>query len=196
MPLDLDELMLRLGIYATARRDANRASTASLVDVESGLYNVAGLARRSRELSSEAARRRTDVAIVAIGADIGGASLPADAALTCGEILRNTGRPYDVIGRFGPTEFMVLAPATSSSGAARFARRLGSAFRTALMKTLPPGATVRVRAGFSALRTLSYTPTEPMELVSRTMAAMRAGTHSPDLAWLPQSELEGRGPTA
>lgn len=196
LPLDIDELLLRIGIYVAARRDATRASKASLVDVESGLYNAAGLARRSRELSSEAARRRTDLAVVAIGADIGAASLPADAALTCGEILRNTGRPYDVIGRLGPTEFVVLAPATGSSGAARFARRLGSAFRSALMKTLPPGATVRVRAGFSALRTLSYTPAEPMELVSRAMAALRTGTHSPDLAWLPQSEIENRGPAA
>jgi GGDEF domain-containing protein len=195
-PLDIDELMLRVRIYVSARRDANRASTASLVDVETGLYNAAGLARRSRELSSEAARRRTDLAIVAIGADIGAASLPADAALMYGEILRNTGRPYDVIGRLGPTEFVVLAPATGSSGAARFARRLGAAFRTALMKTLPAGANVRVRAGFSALRTLAFTPSEPMEMVSRAAAALRTGTRSPDLAWLSQSEIENGGPTA
>jgi GGDEF domain-containing protein len=196
MPLDVDELVLRVRIYVAARQDADRASTASLVDVESGLYNAAGLARRSRELGSEAARRRTDLAIVSIGADIGAASLPADAMPKYGEILRNTGRPYDVIGRLGPTEFVVLAPATGTTGAARFARRLGSAFRSALLKSLPPGADVRVRAGFSALRTFSYTPVEPMEMVSRAMAALRAGTRSPDLAWLPQSEIESGGPTA
>lgn len=189
-PVDIEELRLRIALYTAARDQAERVTGTSLVDAETGLYNTAGLARRGRELGSEAMRQRTELAFVALGADID-ATLPPDAIARCGQALRASGRLSDIVGRLGPVQFLVVAPATGGAGAARFARRLASAFRTSLSQSLPPDARVRVRAGFTALPNLAYSPVEPTDILSRAAVALRGGELSPDFEWLSAADVQG-----
>ena len=188
-PLDFDELQLRIAVYAAARRDHERASAANLVDLETGLYNAAGLARRGRELSSAAMRQHSELAVVAMSGDAG-VPLPGDTVARCGHVLRSIGRLSDVLGRLGPMEFLVLAPGTGNIGAARLARRMAAGLRTALTSALPAGTDARVRAGFAALPNLAYSPVDPTEILARAAVALRVGELSPEFDWISPSEIQ------
>jgi PleD family two-component response regulator len=191
-PVDVEELRIRVSTYAAARARVKHTNGTSLVDAETGLYNTAGLARRGRELGSEAMRQRTELAFIALSADAD-ASVPSSAIARCGQMLRTVGRLSDVVGRLGPAQFLIVAPATGSAGAARLARRFAMGFRTALAQALPPDAHVRVRAGFTALPNLAYSPVEPTDILARATAALRAGELSADFEWLSPSEVQGHG---
>src|SRR6185436_12578523 len=96
LPLDGDELRLRIALYSAPRRQTDRVLNASLVDPDTGLYNAAGIARRGRELSSDAMRQHKQLGLVAIGADVD-VTMPADAPSRCGHVLREVGRLSDVV---------------------------------------------------------------------------------------------------
>src|SRR5213596_2108960 len=55
-PLDMEELVLRLGVYVQGRLEVDRLGAEGLVDHASGLYNDVGMARRSAELAAFTAR--------------------------------------------------------------------------------------------------------------------------------------------
>ncbi|HKS05066.1 MAG TPA: response regulator [Gemmatimonadaceae bacterium] len=192
-PVDIEELRIRIANYAAARERRVHGNGSSLVDQETGLYNAAGLARRGRELGSEAMRQRTELAFIALSADAG-ADLPSSAIARCGQMLRTVGRLSDIVGRLGPAHFLIVAPATGSAGAARLARRFATGFRTALAQALPPDAHVRVRAGYTALPNLAYSPVEPTDILARATVALRGGELSADFEWLSPSEVQGLGP--
>src|SRR6185503_18626759 len=56
-PLDIEELVLRLDVYVQAKLEADRLGAAGLVDAATGLYNEAGMARRSEELAALTGRQ-------------------------------------------------------------------------------------------------------------------------------------------
>src|SRR5512134_222784 len=56
-PLDGEALLLKLRTFVRARLEVDRLREESLLDVQTGLYNRRGLARRARELGTDAARR-------------------------------------------------------------------------------------------------------------------------------------------
>src|SRR5919108_676810 len=56
-PLDMEELVLRLGAYVQGKLEVDRLGSDGLVDRVSGLYNDAGLARRGAELAALAVRQ-------------------------------------------------------------------------------------------------------------------------------------------
>src|SRR5229473_213337 len=61
-PLDMEELVLRLGAYVQGKLEIDRLGTEGLVDRASGLYNDAGIARRAAELAALAVRQGTPLA--------------------------------------------------------------------------------------------------------------------------------------
>jgi len=191
-PVDPEELLLRIDLAVSVRRDTERVTTYSLVDAETGLYNSAGLARRTRELSAEAMRTRTTLACIVISAVIEGVSATRLAAARSAEVLRTLGRLSDIVGRVGPTEYIVLAPATTSEGAAQLARRLAVAYRVALVHALPKAAEVRTQAGYSAMANLAYAPLESADILARASAALRGGPGAPYFKWLHTADLETR----
>src|SRR5207253_5153095 len=69
LPLDLDQLLLRLGNYLRAKSEADRVEEALLLDPATGLYNARGLKRRARELVAEAGRWHAALACVVFGLD-------------------------------------------------------------------------------------------------------------------------------
>jgi GGDEF domain-containing protein len=89
--------------------------------------------------------------------------------------LQYAARRSDVIGRLGPNEFAVLAPGTDASGARRLAERL-----TRSLESAAPGRgagaeqALHVRSGYEAVANVGYAPIEPVELLVRAAAAVRA----------------------
>ena len=140
-PLDMEELVLRLGVYVQGKLEAERLSAEGLIDRASGLYNAAGMARRSAELAAFTARAGLPLACAVFQ--------PADGLLSSGGAdrlalaFRRAGRISDVLCRTGPAEFIVFAPATDETGAAGLVQRLQDAISRM--------ASVKLRAGISTV---------------------------------------------
>ena len=187
-PHDSDEIVLKANAYVRGKLESDRTRAEGLLDPQSGLYNHQGLARRARELASQAFREHSALACVALALDLegGGLTRPDQAAeaVTRGvRVLQATVRRSDVIGRLSPVEFAVLAPGTDASGARRLAERLAGSMQVAMAPTRTPGATpatsavlgVGVRFGYEAVANVGYAPIEPVELLVRASAAVRTG---------------------
>src|SRR6185503_12343967 len=70
LPIDGEELGLRLMSYVRAKVDADQAREQGLVDVATGLYIMGGLTRRARELGSQAYRHSSALACVILSPEL------------------------------------------------------------------------------------------------------------------------------
>jgi CheY-like chemotaxis protein len=140
-PLDLEDLVLRLGVYVQAKLEVDRLSAEGMVDRASGLYNVDGVARRSSELAAFTAREGLPLACVVFQPEEANGSLSAGAADRLALAFKRVGRVSDAIGRTGPAEFTVFAPATDETGAEGLVQRITDA--------VSRSAGVRLRWGVS-----------------------------------------------
>src|SRR5438094_2220928 len=68
-PLDAEVFLLKLDAFVQAKLAADRIREETLVDDETGLYNVRGLARRGREIGGEAIRNHNAIACVVFSAE-------------------------------------------------------------------------------------------------------------------------------
>src|SRR5438105_10537519 len=151
-PLDMEELVLRLGIYVQGKLEVDRLGAEALVDRASGLYNGAGVTRRAAELAALAVRQGTPMACAVFKpADDGDTMMPG-AADRLAQAFRSAGRISDALGRTGPAEFTVFAPATDEMGAHGLVQRITD--------TVARTAAVKLRAGVSA----APAPSAPSQL--------------------------------
>jgi len=183
-PFDAEDLLARLAIFTRAKLDADRARAAGLLDPLTGLYNHQGLARRARELGSQAFRQHEAMACVTVALDLepDAAQLgdyTAAAVVRCVQTLKATARVSDAIGRLGPTEFAIIAPSTDAIGAVKLAARLVGRLEAAAASVGPPRLVSRVRTGYEAVSNVGYTPFEPVDLLSRASAALRRDRPEP-----------------
>ena len=175
-PLDMEELVLRLGVYVQGKLEIDRIGADGLVDRASGLYNDTGMTRRSAELAAFTARQGLPLACVVFQPDNG--DLSAGAADRLAQALQRAGRISDVVGRTGPAEFAVFAPATDETGAEGLVQRITDAVSRA--------AAVKLRAGISAAPAAKRpsgarastslpqpTPPSPTDLLDRARNALR-----------------------
>ena len=90
-----------------------------------------------------------------------------------GTIVRRTGRASDAIGRLGPTEFAIIAPATEEPGAIRVMERLESQLSD--MITRPEGVAHRVelRAGYCSVANGAKWDVNAVEMLLRANTALR-----------------------
>ena len=187
LPLDAEELLLKLETYVHVKMETDRVREEGSVDEASGLYTARGLERRARELVADAFRRHAALGCVALGVELelreaspAQAAAAGAAALGYAErILRAAGRASDIIGRLGRTDFAILAPATDVAGAVQLSRRLAQAIETAHPKPADVPR-LRVRAGYEAVRNMRETPLEPASLLQHASAALvaaRAGVN-------------------
>src|SRR5438093_3609946 len=145
-PHDADEILLKIGAYVHAKLDADRARTEGLLDAATGLYNRQGLARRARELGSQAFREHGPLACIVLALDVeppepGAAPQQGTSLSPYVQAIKSAARLSDVIGRLSATEFAVLAPGTDAGGARRFAERLASSVAgTTVTSTGSPAA--------------------------------------------------------
>lgn len=193
--LDGEELPLRLDAYIRAKQEVDRAREASLLDELTGLYNIRGLARRARELGSQAFRHKEPFACIVLTPMLdgeNGTQLSSDATTavmeTLARVLRDTGRTSDAIGMLGPGEFAVVAHDTDSLGAVRLAERLAQAASDTM--ALPH---IRMAAGYDAVPNYHDAPIEPSDMLMRASMAMRMSrTDSPTTGLLNIRKFEGQ----
>jgi len=186
-PHEADEILLKIGAYVRAKLDADRARAEGLLDPITGLYNRQGLARRARELGSQAFREHGALACVVIALDVEATAPASEGAghivVRCVHALKSSARLSDVVGRLSPTEFAVLAPGTDAAGARRLAERLASTVQAsaggvpapAAEPGAPPLPPLRVRCGYEAVANVGYAPIEPVDLLVRASTALRTG---------------------
>lgn len=183
------ELVLKLQSFMRAKLDADRSRGEGLLDSSTGLYNRQGMARRVQELGSQAFREHGSLACVVLALDlepdaVASGDEAAATILKSVQAMKRAGRLSDVLGRLGPTEFAVIAPATDPSGALQLAERLARAIRetaTAAGARLPLR---QVRVGYEAVTNVGYTPIQPVDLLVRASAALRRGTAVAGASWI------------
>lgn len=172
-PLDGESLLLKLGTYLAAKRDSDRTRDESLLDQDTGLYNMRGLSRRAREIGSEVYRRRQPLACLVLAAEATPrADAPTHQQLTgqLGRLLRDVGRSSDAIGRLGDGEFGVIAPATEAPGALRLFERI----QQSLEPLRHEGSQhLTLQAGYSVIPDFGVAAIDVVELLLRATTALR-----------------------
>ena len=179
-PLDGESLLLKLDAFLRAKLEVDRVHDESLLDQVTGLYNMRGLSRRAREIGSEAFRRRhalTCIVFAPESPELGDVTTEAVAtrlAAAVGEALRKAGRSSDAIGRLGPLEFAVIAPATGPDAALKLVDRLRETVEThpVPMNGGAP-ASVGLRAGYFAVPNFHDADVDATEMLLRATTALR-----------------------
>lgn len=192
-PLDGEALLLKLRTFVRWKLEVDRVRDENLVDPVTGLYNMRGLSRRAREIGAEALRRRDALACVVFGpeAQAGGdgpgngqggsdAEELARTAERMGQVFREASRASDAVGRLGPAEFAVIAPATSAFGAVRLVERIGGQIEAAPITTHGGERWVRVKAGYCAVPDFAESSIDAVELLLRATTALRDLTKTGD----------------
>jgi PleD family two-component response regulator len=183
-PLDAEELLLRIKALTQAKRDSDRAREDGLIDPDTGLYNMRGVARRAQELGSQAARKHAAFGCVVISPEVSsdGDGMPeeelAAAMRSVADVIRTVGRRSDAIGRLGPSEFAVVAIDANAAGCVKTAERLANAVNRAATR---PRA---LRAGYYSVADFHQTPVDPVETILRASSALRAARTDPSGGWL------------
>jgi PleD family two-component response regulator len=179
-PLDGEALLLKLGTFLQSKQQVDVLREENLLDPDTGLYNMRGLARRAREIGSDAVRRREALACVVFGPETdpeADTEAPDEELLRLsdqvGAVFRQVGRGSDAIGRLGPAEFAVIAPATGPEGAVRLVDRLGRAVEATRIPVRGGERSVRVRAGYCAVPDFAESPVDAAELLLRATTALR-----------------------
>jgi PleD family two-component response regulator len=179
-PVDSEVLLVRLETFLRVHREFERSQDESLLDPETGVYNLRGLARRAREIGAEALRLRHALACVVIAADSAPDESGPDGdwpegrrveslAERFGRLLARTGRASDAVGRLGETEFAIIAPATQADAAERMIERIRSAASAAGNGAGP----LRVRAGYCAVDDFASSAADVDELLLRAASVLR-----------------------
>ncbi len=181
-PLDGEILLLKLSTFVRAKLERDRIQEEGLLDRDTGLYNVRGLAVRARELGAEAQRRHSALACVAFapepqsGGDLRGTADAVDspAVERIGRIAKETGRASDAIGRLGQLEFAILAPATAASGAVRLAERLKESLEQVPVEVDGVARRLTLTAGYYAVPDFAEAAVEAEEIILRASQALRS----------------------
>ncbi len=178
-PLDGESLLLKLDAFLRAKLEVDRIHDESLLDQVTGLYNMRGLSRRAREIGSEAYRRRHALACVVFAPEspaLSGAAAEEVAtklAAAVGEALRKAGRSSDAIGRLGPLEFAVIAPATGPDAALRLIERLRETVETQPVPLNGDSTSIGIRVGYTAVPDVRAAEVDATELLLRATTALR-----------------------
>ena len=193
-PLDAEEFLLRIEAFVRAKLEADRARAEGLVDEATGLYNMRGLARRARELGSQASRQHAALACVVFAPDFDTRDREAasedaltDAAQRLAGAFKAAGRLSDAIGRVGPSEFAVVAIGTDAPGSVKLAERVAQALAAvpALSATTRP---FELRAGYYTVPDFHSAPVDTVDALLRATAALRLARTDPRGGWLRQFE--------
>ena len=175
-PLDMEELVLRLGVYVQGKLEVDRLGSEGMVDRASGLYNDVGMARRAAELAAFTTRQGLPLACAVFQPSNG--ILTASSADRLALAVRNAGRISDAVCRTGPAEFTVFAPATDETGAEGLVQRISDAVARTAAVTLRAGVSTAPATAKrpSGARTSTAFPqpaqTSPDELLARARDAL------------------------
>ena len=174
-PFDPQELLARLEPYLGAKRDLDQALSCTDVDPLTGCYNVQGLMRRLREVSSEARRYHRPLACVVIGPSVVGEDPEGHGGrdgLDDERFIRRVSdailtlkRSSDAVARMGPSDFVILAPGTDQEGAERLLQRV--------LERVKGDGEVSLGAGLFAVSGTDPDPPSPEEFLRRATNSLR-----------------------
>lgn len=172
-PVDGEALLLKLRTFVQSKLEVDALREDTLVDAATGFYNMRGLARRAREIGSEAQRRHQPLSCVVFSPEKAPVS-NGEGGVTerIGRAFRESGRTSDAIGRLAHGEFAVIAPATGPSGAHRLAERLGDVVESRAVVQEGNGP-IRLVAGYCAESDFGATDVDAVELLLRATTALR-----------------------
>ena len=179
-PLDGEALLLKLETFVRAKLEVDRVRDESLLDQVTGLYNMRGLSRRAREIASEAFRRKHALGCVVFVPEAEALTQGAAdevgrrVAAALGESLRRIGRTSDAIGRLGPLEFAVIAPATGPEDTVRLVERLRKTVETEPIRLNGHTTTVELRVGYYAVPDFAKSNIDATEMLLRATTALRS----------------------
>jgi PleD family two-component response regulator len=186
LPLDAEELLLKLDVYMKAKFSADRIREEGLVDQATGLYNWRGLMRRARELGSSAYRQGRPLACLALAPEVypgderraekGAANWSAVDRMA--NVLKTQGRVSDAIGRVRSGEFVVIAPDTDDECALKMARRLTRALEAAEGERAG-GPPLKTLVGYDAVGNLRTAGIESATLLAGATTALRRSQAEP-----------------
>jgi PleD family two-component response regulator len=195
LPLDPEELVLRLQAMVRAKQEVDEARERSLLDAETGFYNVKGLMRRLTELTAESRRYLRPLACVVVGPrddtrtqSVLREILAVDLATTAeaaakdeeeeqGPIpamvdsLARVTRLSDAKGLLGDEHFVILAPDTDLEGAQRLAERVLDGYNEGGDSREP------ICIGLYAMDSAGDDPPRPGDLLTRATTAFRRAQH-------------------
>lgn len=177
LPVDAEELLLRLGTVARAKLQADRAREESLLDPATGLYSVQGLLRHVRELGHQALRRPAPLACAVLAPEPAWesdeAAEPDEGHIAeLARMVSRVARRSDVVGRVSRSEFAVLAPGTGTAEVLLLARRLVAGAEGG-------EAPLHVRVGCCAIDAPGQGSLDPVELLVRATMALRHAQRDP-----------------
>lgn len=187
LPASAEQLLLKIRRYVDAKAMSDAARNDGMIDSATGFYNLKGLLRRTEEEAAEAWRARRSIACVAFGPAI---SPEPDAApgpqdergplhqrpeleRALREVFRQAGRKSDVIGRTGPSEFVVVAPATDEGGAVHMGRRYLAEMQHLAVARAGREIPISMRAGYFSPGDPAPASVGPEELVAKAAGALR-----------------------
>ena len=176
VPIDGEELQLRLDAFVRAKFESDRAREESLLDGLTGLYNIQGLARRARELGSQAFRHHDPFACIVLAPYVEGQDAPGSEEAVTAAVsyvarkLRDNGRVGDAIGRLGPTEFAVVAHGTDAEAAVKLVQRLAQVLESEAEESGDDVPRFKVRAGYEAVENYHDAPIEPEDMLVRAQS--------------------------
>jgi diguanylate cyclase (GGDEF)-like protein len=180
LPLNAEELVLRLNGYTVAKLEADRAENDSLLDPATGFYNLPGFLRRLTESAVAAARFQRPLGCIVLEARVESGSdqvwegeIAWRALNTLAKAIRSTVRTADVAGRVGRTTLAVVASETDGPGTIRLAQRL---IESALEHA--GSFTLRVHAGCSVDEALHEAEAQPVDVLTRATGALRSAQMS------------------
>ncbi len=193
LPLDPEELVLRLQSLVRAKQEVDDAVERSLLDAETGFYNVKGLMRRLTELSAESRRYTRPLACVVVGprddtrtqsilreilaldvASSGPEEEPEEVAAPLSAMvdsLSRVTRLSDAKGLLGDQHFVILAPDTDIAGAQRLAERVMEGYQASGQADSP------ICIGLYAVDSPEEDPPRPGDLLTRATTAFRRAQH-------------------
>lgn len=195
LPLDPEELLLRLDVLMRSKAESDRAREEGLVDPITGLYNLRGLMRRAREYGSDAYRNGRPLACVAFAPDRQNGEEPGvleDQALwsvvnQLARIFKSSGRVSDAIGRARLSEFVIIAPGTDMFGAEKLAQR----FVAAVAVSSKPEQPISLLAGYDAVNDFRAAGIQPSALLAGATTALRQSQLEQDGQLIKRHEHDG-----
>jgi PleD family two-component response regulator len=173
LPVDSEELLLRLERFIQGRVGGARPGGEEMIDEDTGFYTREGVLQRVREVSTAAARAGNPITCIVIttgGEAEEATALSTDQVVALADRIRRSTRQTDVLARIGASDFAVIAPDTPASGANILAHRLREQ-----AATRPSLGGRHVRAGVYTVVDPRVVKLDPLELIRRATTASRTG---------------------
>lgn len=176
-PIDGETLLMKARTFLEAKRALDDVRADAFRDQVTGLYTRRGLALRAKEIASEAGRRHQSVTCIVFSPEAPAleSAMGSVEALVAeiGNFFRHSGRAADAVGRLGPLEFGVIAPATSADGAAQMVERLEAAVASATRPNGDDSGRIKFRAGYFGCPDFAEAALDPLSMIERAGAALR-----------------------